>query len=109
LSSLASKGNTESLSFLLRLHAPGIPFLVGNLSFSSFSLFVFFPIDSAIYCGSGPLLSAAANGATQHKSDSVALVLRHFSSKISVPGEFPFFVHEKDNICSAIVKALKDS
>ena len=30
LSSLASKGNTESLSFLLGLHAPGIPFLIGR-------------------------------------------------------------------------------
>jgi hypothetical protein len=30
LASMAFKGNTESLSFLLRLQAPGIPFLVGR-------------------------------------------------------------------------------
>jgi hypothetical protein len=36
LSSLASKGNTESLAFLLRLHAPGIPYLLGTLCFFLF-------------------------------------------------------------------------
>ncbi len=45
LSSLASKGNTESLSFLLRLNAPGIPFLLGTLC--SFLFFYFRCIFSA--------------------------------------------------------------
>jgi hypothetical protein len=56
----------------------------------------------------GPLLFAAVNGATQNKSDCVALVLQHFSSKIVAPGEFPFFAVENDNICSAIIKAFTD-
>ena len=85
LSCLASNGNTESLSFLLRLQAPSIPFLYG------------------------PLLFAAVNGTTQHKSDCVALILRHFTFKILNPGEFPFIAVEKDNICAAMIKAFKDS
>jgi hypothetical protein len=42
LASMAFKGNTESLSFLLRLQAPGIPFLVGRhlpFAFQEFSVF----------------------------------------------------------------------
>jgi hypothetical protein len=55
------------------------------------------------------MLSAAIDGATQHKSDCVALILRYFSSKISDPGEFPFCIDENDSICSAVVKAFTDS
>lgn len=61
------------------------------------------------HCPSGPMLCAAVDGATQHKSDCVALILRHFSSKISEPGEFPFFIDENDRICPAVVKAFTDS
>jgi hypothetical protein len=57
----------------------------------------------------GPLLFSAVNGTTQHKSDCVARILRHFEFKISAPGEFPFFAVEKDNICAAIIKAFTDS
>ena len=108
LASMASKGNTESLSFLLRLQAPGVPFLVGRLFFSPYSHLAF-GTYSPWLVAAGPLLFAAVNGATQHKSDCVALILRHFSSKISVPGEFPFFTVERDNICAAIIKAFADS
>ena len=109
LSSLASKGDAESLSFALQLQAPGVPFLVGELRFAQSSAVSLHCTETPLNCIVGRLLFAAISGSTQHKSDCVAIILRHLSSKIASPGAFPFLVVEDDDICAAIIKAFADS